>query len=202
MAAFEPYFINELLPIEGGWSEVSGDKGKATYCGISYVYHPEFPGWPIIFAYKEKYGLKRGQIIKDPVLEKMVKDFYKKNYWDAVKADLIKSDSIAKIIVDWKINGGLSIKDIQKYLKVSADGVVGSGTIEAINEANPSALFNYIKSLRAAHYNKIVLSDPTQKKFYDGWMNRLSRFTFENSTAIGGAGLAITAILIGFVLLK
>lgn len=186
MATFETYFKNELLPSEGGWSDVSGDKGLETYCGISRKYNPEFAGWPIIDAYRKKFGYKYNLIIKDPALEKLVYDFYKKNYWDALKADSIKSESVAKILVDWKVNGGLSVKKIQQYLKIAADGIVGSKTIEAINKANASDLFNYIKDLRKAHYNGIVLSDSTQKKFYDGWLKRLDKFTFNEVVAVGG----------------
>lgn len=202
MSFYDTYYRNELLPIEGGWSDVAGDRGLETYCGISRKFHPEFPGWPIIDAYRKKFGYKYNLVIKDPILEKMVYDFYKKNYWDAVKADQIKSDSIAKIIVDWKINGGLSVKKIQSYLKVNPDGKIGTDTINAINKANAKDLFDYIKGLRLSHYNGIVLNDVTQKKFYAGWLKRLDKFTFENAKTIGGAGLVVTALLIGLVLLK
>ena len=33
---------------EGGYANVQGDKGGETYMGISRVYWPSWPGWPVI----------------------------------------------------------------------------------------------------------------------------------------------------------
>lgn len=33
---------------EGGYANVLGDKGGETYMGISRVYWPSWPGWPVI----------------------------------------------------------------------------------------------------------------------------------------------------------
>lgn len=101
-------------------------------------------------------------------------------YWDRWRADEIKNQSIANILVDWVWGSGkYGIIYPQQLLGVAADGVVGPKTIAAINNyPNQRELFNRIWSRRKVHFENICKADPTQRKFLLGWLNRLNDFKF------------------------
>ena len=62
-------------------------------------------------------------------------------YWDRWKADEIKSQSIADILVDWiwasEMHG---IKIPHDLVGVIPDGIVGPKTLAAVNSRNPREL--------------------------------------------------------------
>jgi len=80
------------------------------------------------------------------------------------------------MIVDWvwASGQGIGIKRVQKILGVTADGIVGPKTLAAVNNADPKDLFTKVYNARAAHFQAIVKSNPSQKKWLKGWMNRIN----------------------------
>jgi lysozyme family protein len=105
---------------------------------------------------------------------------YKKNYWDKLKGDQINSQSIAEILFDYGVLSGIgkASKVIQELVGVSADGVIGPKTIEAINNQDPKNLFDRIKMNRRSYFDQIVKNNPSQKRFLLGWNNRNNSFVF------------------------
>jgi lysozyme family protein len=71
-------------------------------------------------------------------------------------------------------SGTNGIKIPQKVLGVKQDGIVGPKTLAAVNNADPKDLFNQIKVQRGMFLYRIVEKDPKQKKFLNGWLNRLN----------------------------
>ena len=68
---------------------------------------------------------------------------------------------------------------MQRILKVPVDGIVGKKTIEAINNyPNQRMLFGKILTERLSFVNKIVKNNPSQKKFLNGWKNRIVAFKY------------------------
>lgn len=120
---------------EGGYANVTGDRGGETYAGISRVNWPNWKGWKIVDKQKP---LKHNQKIKDPELENQVLDFYKKNFWDVLKADQIENQDIAFRLYDFGVTSGQSrsVKQIQKVLGLKQTGTITDDLIEAIN--NPA----------------------------------------------------------------
>lgn len=118
---------------EGGYANVKGDKGKVTYCGISEVFWPNWKGWAIV---KKHLPLKHGEIIKDPVLEKLVDEFYKETFWDVVGGDKIEDQVTAERLYDFGITSGqsMSIKQIQGVLNIKQTGRLDAATLAAIND--------------------------------------------------------------------
>lgn len=131
------------------------------------------------------------------------KDFQmvlKKNYWDRWRADEIKDQLIANLLVDWVWGSGFyGITIPQRLLGVKTDGIVGPGTIAALNAQNPTQFFNRLYSERVAFLNHIIeksISDynsnllktegragtqaellrDTFARFRAGWFNRLRDF--------------------------
>jgi len=80
------------------------------------------------------------------------------------------------MLVDWVWTSGqnIGIKRVQKILGVTADGIVGPKTIAAVNAADPVDLVNKVYNGRVTHFNNIVKANPSQKKWLNGWMNRVN----------------------------
>lgn len=183
--------IDKLLPYilkwEGGFVNDPLDKGGATNKGVT-------------IATWRKCGYDKtgdGKIDVDDlrlISDADVRDrVLRPHYWNRWKADKIKSQKVANILVDWVWGSGLNgIKYPQKILGVTADGIVGPKTLAAVNNANPDMLFDNIYKEREAFLRNIVdksvaayekkigrkasdseLIQHTQKRFLKGWLNRL-----------------------------
>ncbi len=55
---------------------------------------------------------------------------------------------------------------------VIEDGLLGPKTIAAINAVDVSDLLAALKSEAAGYYRSIAASNPKQRKFLKGWLNR------------------------------
>lgn len=175
MAEFEK-LAGKLLHLEGGFVDHPKDRGGATKYGV------------ILNTWKE-YGYDKDQDgdidVEDLriITHKDAKMIAKKIFWDYFKADRIRNQSIAELIVDWGYNSGrvTAARRVQRILKVNADGIFGPLTIEAINRANQTKLFEAIKNDRKEFIEYLVKSDPGQIVFYRGWMNRVNSFFFQEA---------------------
>jgi lysozyme family protein len=170
--------VSKLLPFilswEGGYVNDPVDKGGATNMGVTIA------TWRNVGYDKDGDGdidvddLKL--LSKDDVLNRVLKP----HYWDKWKADQIKSQSVANILVDWVWGSGANgIKLPQKLLGLTVDGIVGPKTLAAVNASDSLVLFNTIKAEREAFLYRIVERDPTQKRFIKGWLNRLNALKYE-----------------------
>lgn len=167
--------INLLAPIifrwEGGYSNHPADKGGSTMMGVTFNTYK---------SYCKKKGLKTPTVddLKKITKETAI-DVLRVLFWNPLKADSIKNQSIANLIVDNCWGSGLGyMRQIQIVLGVKADGLVGMKTLNAINTANQRELFDRLKEKRAIFYNNIVLGNPSQRVFLRGWLNRLNDFKY------------------------
>lgn len=163
--------VNKIVPFilkwEGGFVNDPDDLGGATNKGVTigtYEYYCKLKGYP-------KPTIERLKNISDD----QWKDILKILYWDKWQADNINNQSIANILVDWVwASGGYGIKLPQKILGVAIDGIVGTKTIEAVNNQDPKELFEAIKAERIAYIDRIIQARPANKKFRNGWINRIN----------------------------
>ena len=163
---------NNLIPIikkwEGGYSDNPNDRGGATNSGVTLA------------VYQSVYGKSKTK--ND--LKRMTSDqwnyIFTKLYWNKWKADEIKNQSIANILVDWVwMSGYGTIKKIQSLFGLTSDGIVGNKTISYINSHDQEEVFNKIWNRRKSFYESLVKNNPSQKVFLKGWMNRLNTFKFQ-----------------------
>ena len=163
---------NKLIPIikkwEGGYLDNPNDRGGATNSGVTLA------------VYQSVYGKNKTK--ND--LKKMTSDqwdyIFTKLYWNKWKADEIKNQSIANILVDWVwMSGYGTIKKIQSLFGLTADGIVGNKTISYINSHDQEEVFNKILNRRKQFYESLVKNNPSQRVFLTGWMNRLNTFKFQ-----------------------
>lgn len=160
----------KLIPIikkwEGGYANHPLDKGGCTNSGVT------------ISTFRYYFG--KGKTCDD--LKKMTSEqwnfIFKQGFWDKWKADEIKSQAIANLVVDWVWASGVyGIKYVQRVLGVADDGIVGKKTLAAINEyPSQKDLFGKIWARRKKHFDDIVKKNPSQKVFLKGWYNRLNAF--------------------------
>lgn len=100
--------------------------------------------------------------------------FYKKNYWDKMQGDLIKSQRIADVLVNWAWGSGTSIpsKAIQRIVGVTPDGVLGPESVNAINKGNEAQIFAKLQKANLDFFDNLT-KQPKYAMFKTGWDNRL-----------------------------
>lgn len=157
-----------LAKLEGGYVNDPNDRGGATNKGVTIATFRAFYG-----NNKTAEDLKR-------ITDDQYNHILKVGYWDKCKADDIKNQSIANMIVDFAYNAGTitAIKKMQKLLNVVVDGKCGPKTIAALNATNQKAFFDAYKQIRIEYYNAIVRNKPSQSKFLKGWLNRTNGWKF------------------------
>lgn len=163
---------NKLIPIikkwEGGYSDNPNDRGGATNSGVTLA------------VYQSVYGKNKTKNDLKSMTNEQWNYIFTKLYWNKWKADDIKNQSIANILVDWVwMSGTSTIKKIQSLFGLTADGIVGNKTISYINSHDQEEVFNKIWNRRKSFYESLVKNNPSQKVFLNGWMNRLNTYKFQ-----------------------
>lgn len=121
MADFEKAF-NKIIANEGGYVDDKDDKGGETFMGITRKNHPKAAIWDIIDEYIDvngsTYGLLK-YIKNNNKAMNSVKNIYKKQYWDKLLLDKIRSQSIANELFDDCVNRGVNatLKLVRKLYK-------------------------------------------------------------------------------------
>ena len=111
------------------------------------------------------------------------KNIYKKYYLDKVGGDKIKSQLAAEVMYDYLVNGGFSLKKVQRLVGVQQKGKIDLATIKAINQQPCEVsrvvlqdrgrwLFSVMKRTRPATYANCK----------NGWKNRVNRFVKQYKT--------------------
>lgn len=166
-----------ILSFEGGYVNDPDDRGGATNKGVTIA------TWRQVGYDKDGDGdidtndlrLLTDADVRDRVL--------RPHYWDRWKADYIRSQSVANLVVDWVwASGRHGITKVQRVLGVKADGIVGPKTLEAINAREPRPLFEAIKAERRKFIRGIIASNPRQRKFEAGWLRRLESIQYGSLT--------------------
>ncbi|MDR2835417.1 MAG: peptidoglycan domain protein [Bacteroidales bacterium] len=183
--------INKLLPFilkwEGGFVNDAADAGGATNKGVT-ISTWKSQGYDI-----NKDGnidVEDLKLITDAdVRDSILKPFY----WNRWQADKINSQKIANILVDWVWGSGYyGITIPQRLLSVTTDGIVGTVTLQRLNQQNPDEFYKLIYNARLKFFNDIVnisiadyekkigrkatdkeLLKYTNKRFLIGWLRRL-----------------------------
>lgn len=155
-----------ILKWEGGFANDPNDLGGATMKGITLDTYK---------AYCRRKGYPQPTIERlKNIPDKHWEEIYKTLYWDRWKADLIRSQRVANILVDWVWHSGKhGIIRPQMVLGVTADGIVGNKTITAVNQAGDK-LFDALWQDRVSFLTSIAKSRPQNAKFLRGWLNRLN----------------------------
>ncbi len=155
-----------------GYANDPVDSGGATMCGVTIATYR---------AYRKRLGYASTSVDDLKAMPYNAwRDILKSMFWDKWQADLIKSQALANILVDFVWASGINgIKVPQRVLGVKADGVVGPITLSAVNNADAADLFAIIHEARIAFVESIVRRRPSQNKFIRGWKRRINAITFD-----------------------
>ena len=171
--------ISKTLETEGYYVNDPKDSGGETYCGIARNSNPNWQGWKIVDKYKP---LKWNQKIQDSELERLVIEIYDTKYYQPIKADRIDSDMIRTHLYDMGVNAGTgaAVKLLQKAINkvygvtIAVDGAIGNITLTYTNnKAKLNELVNEFINQRKKYYRNLVTVKPSNKKFLQGWLNRV-----------------------------
>ena len=161
MADFLPAF-ETMIRNEGGYvlHNMPGDNGGMTYAGIARNMQPQWPGWALI---------DRGH----DVPAQLVRDFYKRDFWDPIRGDELQHQAIASAIFDFHVNTGKPARTLaQLVVGLTPDGQFGDKTVQALNATDPEKFVLAYALAKIARYRDIVTKNRTQIKFLLGWVNR------------------------------
>lgn len=145
---FEPCTQWALIH-EGGYVNHPKDPGGATNKGVIQRTYD---------GYRDRIGKPRQSVRSITMAEVM--DIYKSQYWDLINGDALP-DGLDYAMYDFSINSGPSraVKFLQEILGVKVDGVMGNGTLGAIQRRND--ISGLIQELCLKRWN---------------WMKRLKTF--------------------------
>ena len=179
MAKIQP-LADFILSFEGGYVNHPNDKGGPTNMGVT------LKTWQTQGYDKNHDGRIDAKDVK-LITKADATAILRRCYWNRWKADGIKDQSIANILVDWVwISGTPGITLVQAMLGVTADGIVGSRTLKALNSQPPKQFFERIKARRKQYIARIIAKHPSQKVFEKGWLRRLDAISYGSLIANGG----------------
>lgn len=154
-----------VLIHEGGYVDHPLDSGGPTRFGITMATLSEYLGRPVS---------------KDDIAHLQtdtVRQIYKKNYWDKMRLDEVKSNKLASVLFDLSVLRGIYVvtRDLQGLLKLKIDGLMGSLTIGALNAFDDDIAL-CIRLVHASHeaLASIVEHNRNQSAFIVGWTKRLN----------------------------
>lgn len=156
-----------ILAYEGGWSNHPRDPGGVTLEGIiQRVYD----------AYRKRKGRRVQPLTKamrnTPAWEAERNEIYKAQYWDAVRGDQLPA-GLDLVMFDSGIMSGpyQATLWLQRALGLNADGHIGEGTLEAIeNHPDHDALVAAICARRLGFVQHLQ----TWPDFGKGWSARIA----------------------------
>lgn len=165
-----------ILKWEGGLSKDKADKASANPVPDGSGYHTNkgitWKTWSSMYgsgsnSIKDFYAMPQDKWLK----------IYVKYFWNNFRGNDIKSQRIADILANWTWGAGTyyPVVRLQKILKITPDGVVGNDTINAINNANETDLYNKLKASNIDYFNQLV-KKPDYAVYKVGWFNRLNDF--------------------------
>lgn len=157
---------------EGGYVDHPKDPGGATNLGITFRTLQAWRGKPIT-----KQDVKN-------LTKSEAQNIYKSEYWNTIRGDKLPA-GIDYGTLDYGINSGPSraVKELQKIVGVSPDGIVGAQTLAAIQKFSITKLIDLYCDARI----KFLRGLPTFKTFGKGWLARVERVRKRSKSLVGNS---------------
>lgn len=147
--------VTKVLGHEGGYSDHPDDPGGKTRYGITE-------------EVARRVGYK-GDMRELPL--DLAKQIYRRDYWDAVKADHLPA-GVRYAVFDAAVNSGppQAIKWLQRAAGVKDDGIIGPITLAAVHAQNADSLRMRILAQRL----KFLAGLSNWPAFGRGWARRVA----------------------------
>ena len=162
---FERAFT-ELIGIEGGYVNDPTDRGGETKYGISKRSYPHLD--------------IRNLSLQD------AREIYYKDFWQVNGLDDILKYEVALELFDTGVNMGVGIasrflqdalnlmnRNGQNFRDLKVDGQIGPATISAYRKVDDRILLKVLNGLQFSRYKSICEKNPSQEKYFNGWMKRV-----------------------------
>lgn len=181
-------FYSLLMTNEGGYVNDENDPGGETYKGIARNMEPgsSWEGWETIDKLKKKGQIERNK--QFPELDESVRKFYNENYFNKKsRADEFNDRGLAAQYTDAFVNTGEgnAVKTLREAISNTSKELKDSFKVDKTSKASLSdeeieyinkysfKIYDKFKEARRNYYNKLVKYKPAQKKFINGWLNRI-----------------------------
>ena len=120
-------------------------------------------------------------------LDRLTRALYKVRFWDVLKLDDLRDQRISEELFDTAVNQGPGVaarylqealnllnRDEADYPDISEDGIIGPITLGLVNRhRRPFNIYITLNGLQFELYKNLAENDPTQEKFFNGWLNRV-----------------------------
>lgn len=176
---------------EGGYANNPSDTGGETYAGIARKHWPKWDGWVFIDNVKDSLRNSNTPLTAKNInkyaslssrLSVLISQFYKQNFWDVLKLDLVNDQQLANSVYDFGVNSGTgrSAKYLQQAVNnvcgvgLSVDGQIGNKTITEVNKHEAKIIYNVFNKLREDFYRSIAKG--SQSQFLKSWLSRLKPY--------------------------
>ena len=148
-----------VLKHEGGFVNHPKDPGGMTNLGVTRT------NWELYLDHDVTEADMRA------LTPEMVKPFYKKNYWDRIRGDELPS-GVDYAAYDLAVNSGTgrAAKYLQQIAGVTADGVIGPRSMEAIKKCDAEDTVDEICNMRMDFLKGLG----TFETFGKGWTIRVN----------------------------
>tara|TARA_R110000868_G_scaffold9836_1_gene48351 strand:+ start:4353 stop:4871 length:519 start_codon:yes stop_codon:yes gene_type:complete len=144
---------------EGGYVNDPRDPGGRTNLGVTQRAWEAYVGSDVDETFMRK------------LTPSIVKPFYKAMYWDKIKGDDLPS-GVDYAAFDLAVNSGVGLasKYLQQIAGVTADGVIGPKSLEAINACDPKETADALCDMRMDFLKRL----PTFETYGKGWSRRVA----------------------------
>jgi lysozyme family protein len=144
-----------LLGHEGGYSNNPFDPGGET-------------NWGITVAVARVHGYTGSM---RSLSKSTAKDIYRKDYWDAIRADELP-ELIRYAVFDAAVNSGVkqSAKWLQQASGATPDGIIGPKTLAAVRAMDQQELLRKLLAQRLQFFTNLKTWD----SFGKGWARRIA----------------------------
>ena len=148
-----------VLKHEGGFVNHPKDPGGMTNLGVTKA------------AWEGYIGKSVDEAFMRSLTPEVVKPFYKAMYWDKIKGDQLPN-GVDYAAYDLAVNSGTgrAAKYLQQIAGVTADGVIGPKSLEAIQKCNPEQMVQALCDMRLDFLKRL----PTFETFGKGWSRRVA----------------------------
>lgn len=181
MADFNKAF-QELMKLEFSNPENflhinTGEHGE-TVGGIYRVAHPEWAGWYLVgvalATHDNDIKKTSRHLFENKTFMHMVGEFYKQHFWNRMRLDEIYYQNTAEELFVMGVNTGCrtAIRKAQRLIGVTADGIIGSQTLKALNEYNEAEFDMKFDEIEKKFYADLIKIKPHLKIFEKGWRSR------------------------------
>ena len=179
---FEP-ILEDTFTFEGGYQNFPNDSAN-------YNSRGELVGTNRGISAKayETY-LRRPPTVSDmlAITPAIAADVYRKGFWNPIRGNDIKNQSVAHQVFDMHIaSGGTGLYLIRQAIRQASGknielkrSALTPQEVQLINSLNQEKLFNTLKAVRLAFVEYLYRTNPAKYgTFINGWRKRIAKFVF------------------------